>query len=69
MSGKAFEFGKVEWGKIKLCLNFSQNLGLVVAALSFAMGILWLMLVLELASSNINMAQKKTHAKKVDDVI
>jgi hypothetical protein len=50
-------------------LNFSQNLGLVVAALSFAMGILWLMLVLELASSNINMAQKKTHAKKVDDVI
>jgi hypothetical protein len=50
-------------------LNFSQNLGLVVAALSFAMGILWLMLVLELASSNISMAQKKTHGKKVDDVI
>jgi hypothetical protein len=50
-------------------LNFSQNLGLVVATLSFAMGILWLMLVLELASSNISMGQKKTHVKKVDDVV
>jgi hypothetical protein len=55
MNGKAFEFGKVERSEIKLCLNFSQKLGLVVATLSFSMGILWLMLVLELANSNINM--------------
>jgi len=44
-------------------------LGLVVETLNFAMGISWLMLVLELASSNISMGRKKTHAKKVDDVV
>jgi hypothetical protein len=50
-------------------LNFSQKLGLVVATLNFAMGILWLMLVLELASSNISMGQRKNHVEKVDNVV